>query len=52
MVKWKTLKVYFPILHPNKAHIPISQQLDLTLQYTITWVEIVAKSENKINGGF
>ena len=28
MVEWKTLKVYFQILRPNKAHIPISQHID------------------------
>jgi len=28
MVEWKILKVYFQILHPNKAHVPISQHIN------------------------
>jgi len=27
-VEWKVFKVYVQILHPNKAHIPISQHIN------------------------
>ena len=53
MVEWKILQVHFQILHPNKAHIPISQHINTLhvlneVSINLSYNQIVANSENKI----
>jgi len=46
MLDWKILKVYFQILHPNKAHIPISQHIN-TL-YVLNEVSINSSNDENM----